>query len=44
MGALIRHYAKSDDFLYEVVNPIYQRATDTALPPGELHSSRCPVP
>lgn len=38
MGALIRHYAKSDDFLYEVVNSIYQRATGTALPRGELHS------
>jgi len=37
MGALIRHYAKSDDFLYEVVNPIYQRATGAALPRAELH-------
>jgi hypothetical protein len=37
MGALIRLYAKSDDFLYEVVNPIYQRATGAALPLGELH-------
>jgi len=37
MGALIRHYAKSDDFLYEVVNPIYLRATGTSLSRGELH-------
>jgi hypothetical protein len=37
MGVLIRHYARSDEFLYEVVNPIYRRATGTALPHGELH-------
>jgi hypothetical protein len=36
MAALIRHYAKNDDFLYGVVNPIYERAVGRALPPEEL--------
>ena len=36
MGALIRHYAKSEDFLYEVVSPIYERATGSALARPEL--------
>jgi hypothetical protein len=36
IGALIRHYAKNDDFLYGVVNPIYERAVGKALPPEEL--------
>jgi hypothetical protein len=38
MGALIRHYAKNDDFLYEVVNPIYERAVGQSLGRGELWS------
>jgi hypothetical protein len=25
MGALIQHYARNDDFLYDAVNPIYER-------------------
>jgi hypothetical protein len=32
MSGLIRHYNRNDDFLYEVVNPIYARAVGTALP------------
>jgi hypothetical protein len=36
IGALIRHYAKNEDFLYEVVNPIYERAVGKALPREEL--------
>jgi hypothetical protein len=36
IGALIRHYAKNEDFLYEVVNPIYERAVGKALPRKEL--------
>ena len=38
MGALIRHYARNDDFLYEVVNPIYERAVGRSLVRGELWS------
>jgi hypothetical protein len=36
MGVLIRHYAKNDDFLYDVVNPIYERAVGRALTREEL--------
>lgn len=36
MGALIRHYNRDDDFLYEIVNLIYERAVGRALPRGEL--------
>jgi len=36
MGALIRHYNRNDDFLYGVVNPIYERAIGSALPRNEL--------
>lgn len=36
IGSLVRHYSRDDNFLYEVVNPIYQRATGTALAPAEL--------
>jgi hypothetical protein len=38
MSALIRHYSQNDDFLYEVVNVIYERAVGTALPRNELRS------
>lgn len=38
MGSLIRHYAKNDDFLYEVVNPIYERAVGQPLVRSELWS------
>jgi hypothetical protein len=34
IGSLIRHYSGNDDFLYEVINPIYKRATGGALPRG----------
>ncbi len=36
MSALIRHYSRNDDFLYEVVNLIYEPAVGTALPRNEL--------
>ena len=36
LGALIRHYARNDAFLYGVVNPIYERAVGKPLPHGEL--------
>jgi hypothetical protein len=36
MGALIQHYARNDDFLYDAVNPIYERAVGAILPPSEL--------
>ena len=36
MSSLIRHYSRDDNFLYEVVNPIYGRAVGRALPRGEL--------
>ncbi len=36
IGALIRYYNRSDDFLYEVVNPIYERAVGTALRRNEV--------
>ena len=32
IGSLIRHYSRDDNFLYEVINPIYKRATGAALP------------
>ena len=38
IGALIRHYARNDDFLYQVVNPIYERAVGRHLVHGELWS------
>jgi len=38
MGALLGHYAQNDDFLYEVVNPIYERAVGAPLLRGELRS------
>ena len=36
IGSLIRHYPRDDNFLYEVINPIYKRATGGALPRAEL--------
>lgn len=36
VGSLIRHYSRDDNFLYEVINPIYERATGAALPRAEL--------
>jgi hypothetical protein len=36
IGSLIRHYSHDDNFLYEVINPIYERATGAALPHAEL--------
>jgi len=38
MGALLRHYAQNDDFLYEVVNPIYECAVGVPLLRCELWS------
>ena len=38
MAALIRHYNRNDDFLYGVVNPIYERAVGRALPRRELRA------
>ena len=38
IGSLIRHYARDDNFLYEVINPIYERATGAGLPRAELWS------
>jgi hypothetical protein len=38
IGSLIRHYARDDNFLYEVINPIYERATGARLPRAELWS------
>jgi hypothetical protein len=36
LGSLIRHCFRDDNFLYEVVNSIYERATGGALPRAEL--------
>lgn len=36
IGALIEHYAKDADFLYGVVNPLYERAVGSPLPEAEL--------
>lgn len=36
MSSLIRHYSRDDNFLYDVIDPIYQRATGGALPRAEL--------
>ena len=36
IGSLIRQYSRADNFLYEVINPIYERATGGALPRAEL--------
>jgi hypothetical protein len=36
IGAVIRHYAKEDNFLYGVVNPLYERAVGSPLPEAEL--------
>jgi hypothetical protein len=36
IGSLIRNYSRDDSFLYEVINPIYKRATGGALPRAEL--------
>lgn len=36
IGSLIRHYARDEEFLYVVVNPMYQRAVGESLPRGEL--------
>ena len=38
IGSLVRHYSRDDSFLYEVVNPIYERATGSALPGAELRA------
>ncbi len=44
MGALIRHYAQNDDFLYEAVNPIYERAVGRPLVRDELRPLLGSVP
>lgn len=36
IGSLIRHYSRDDNFLHDVINPIYQRSTGAALPRAEL--------
>jgi hypothetical protein len=36
MSALIRHYSRNEDFIYAVVNPIYERAVGTILSRSEL--------
>jgi len=36
IGALIRHYAKDDKFLYGAISPLYKRATRKTLPRNEL--------
>lgn len=36
IGSLIRHYSHDDNFLYEVINPIYEQATGAALPRAAL--------
>lgn len=36
IGALIEQYAKDDSFLYDVVNPLYERAVGAPLPEAEL--------
>jgi hypothetical protein len=36
MSALIRHYSRNNDFLYGVVNRIYERTVGNALPQDEL--------
>jgi hypothetical protein len=38
IGSLIRHYSRDEGFMYEVVNPVYTRATGVALPRAELWS------
>jgi hypothetical protein len=36
LNALIQHYCKNEDFLYEMVNPIYKRAVGDDLPRNEI--------
>lgn len=36
IGSLIRYYSSNESFLYEVINPVYERATGGALPRAEL--------
>lgn len=36
VGALIHHYSRNDDFLYQAVNPLYERAVGQCLPRKEL--------
>lgn len=44
IGALIRHYNGSDDFLYHVVNPIYERAVGRPLPSNEIRQLIASLP
>lgn len=41
---LIRHYNRNEDFLYEVVSPIYLRCTGKELPRNELRQFLADVP
>lgn len=36
IGSLIRHYARDDNFLYNLINPIYQSSTGSALHRAQL--------
>src|SRR5262249_5996531 len=36
VGALIRHYSQNEDFLYDIVNPIYEQAVGRTLPRAEI--------
>jgi hypothetical protein len=44
LSGLIRHYSRNEDFLYEAVNPIYERAVGSRLPRAELWSLLKSVP
>jgi hypothetical protein len=44
VGALIRHYRTNEAFLYEVVNPIYQRAIGLPLPRENLRELLGSIP
>lgn len=44
VSALIRHYVQNEDFLYEVVSPIYLRSTGKELPRNELRQFLVDVP
>ncbi len=41
---LIRRYCKDEKFVYEVTAPLYERATQTTLPPRELQQFFTTVP
>ena len=43
-SALIRHYGRNEDFLYEVVGPLYQRSTGLELPRSSLRQFLSDVP